>query len=300
MNARLPDEAMRPLPQAQATLDGVGMQGVALRVRLQETGLTEWQNALAGVTVDLPDPQRKGIHMSRLYLRLDAFAQQQPLTPVTVAALMAELVDSHRDCGSTRAALALDFQLMLRRPALATPGLAGWKPYPVTLTAECQDGNFTLRMAVGVTYSSTCPCSAALSRQLLEQAFMAEFGDQAAVAPESVAAWLLEHGSLATPHSQRSLAIIHVDVGAEKPSLGMLALIDAAEMALGTPVQTAVKRPDEQAFARLNGAHLMYVEDAARCLDAALRPAFALRSVEVRHMESLHAHDAMARIGAIG
>lgn len=300
MNARLPDVAMRALPQAQATLDGVGMQGVALRLRLQEAGLAQWQDARADVTVDLPDPQRKGIHMSRLYLRLDAYAQQQPLTPATLVALMADLVDSHADCGSTRAALVLDFELMLRRPALATPDLAGWKAYPVRVTAERRSGAFTLHMEVGVTYSSTCPCSAALSRQLLEQAFMAEFGSQPAVSPRAAADWLLEHGSLATPHSQRSLATISVDLAPGQPDLRLPALIDAAEAALGTPVQTAVKRIDEQAFARLNGAHLMYVEDAARCLYAALQPAFAVRGVRVRHMESLHAHDAVARIGSIG
>jgi GTP cyclohydrolase IB len=123
---------------------------------------------------------------------------------------------------------------------------------------------------------------------------MAEFGDQAAVAPHAAANWLLEQGSIATPHSQRIMATISVDLAQGQPDLGMPALIDAAEAALGTPVQTAVRRVDEQAFARLNGAHLMYGEDAA------LKPAFELRGVRVRHMESLHAHDAVARIGLIG
>ena len=42
------------------------------------------------------------------------------------------------------------------------------------------------------------------------------------------------------------------------------------EAALGTPVQTAVKREDEQAFARLNAANLMFCEDAARRVAAVL------------------------------
>lgn len=41
-----------------------------------------------------------------------------------------------------------------------------------------------------------------------------------------------------------------------------MALIDQMEAVLATPVQTAVKRADEQAFAWLNGQNLMYVEDA--------------------------------------
>lgn len=300
MNARLPDVAMRRLPQAQAALDGVGMQDVALRLRLHERGIDTWQDARADVTIDLPDPQRKGIHMSRLYLRLDAYAQQHSLTPASLATLMQDLLDSHADCGSTRARVALAFEVMLRRPALATPGLAGWKGYPVRLMAESVRGVFGLRMEVGVTYSSTCPCSAALARQVLEQAFLAAYGTQDLVSPQTVAAWLLEHGSVATPHSQRSLATISLDLSPAQPDLGLVGLIDAAEAALGTPVQTAVKRLDEQAFARLNGGHLMYVEDAARVLHAALLPSYALRGVRVRHLESLHAHDAVAGIGALG
>jgi len=65
---------------------------------------------------------------------------------------------------------------------------------------------------------------------------------------------------------------------------------------LGTAVQTAVKRADEQAFALANGQNLMFCEDAARRLHKALRQlewstAFKLR---VEHAESLHAHDAVA------
>lgn len=59
-----------------------------------------------------------------------------------------------------------------------------------------------------------------------------------------------------------------------------------------------VKRDDEQAFAELNGEHLMFVEDAARLffekLDADRR--IADFQVVIVHMESLHSHDAVAVI----
>ena len=67
------------------------------------------------------------------------------------------------------------------------------------------------------------------------------------------------------PHSQRSTAeIVGVADPADAPEPE--ALIDAVEAALGT-VQAAVKRVDEQAFARLNGANLMFCEadGCARC-----------------------------------
>ena len=65
---------------------------------------------------------------------------------------------------------------------------------------------------------------------------------------------------------------------------------------LATPVQTAVKREDEQEFARLNAANLMFCEDAARRLKAMLnaRSDIADFHVRVEHHESLHAHDAVS------
>ena len=59
-----------------------------------------------------------------------------------------------------------------------------------------------------------------------------------------------------------------------------------------------VKREDEQAFAELNGAHVKFVEDAARLLYEQL--ADDERIVDFRiicaHFESLHSHDAVASL----
>ena len=78
--------------------------------------------------------------------------------------------------------------------------------------------------------------------------------------------------------------------------LPLSAIINDAEAALGTAVQTAVKRADEQAFALANGQNLMFCEDAARRLNLALRrsPGVSAFKLRVTHAESLHAHDAVA------
>ena len=82
--------------------------------------------------------------------------------------------------------------------------------------------------------------------------------------------------------------------------LPLLTLIDQVEAALGTPLQTAVKRADEQAFAELNGQNLMFVEDAARRIQAALQQGqWRDPRAQVCHMESLHPHDAVAWAGGI-
>ncbi|GAB7529538.1 hypothetical protein PS3A_19470 [Pseudomonas sp. 3A(2025)] len=130
---------------------------------------------------------------------------------------------------------------------------------------------------------------------MLEEAFRARFAGQSALDPAQVAVWLRENASYATPHSQRSIARVQVRIPEQASRLELMTLIDTTEAALGTPVQTAVKRADEQAFARLNGQNLMYVEDAARKIQLALEGRFAASGVSVRHLESLHPHDAVAR-----
>ncbi|KAA8719252.1 GTP cyclohydrolase FolE2 [Pseudomonas cannabina] len=295
MNSPLPDVALTEVSSALIALDWVGMQGVEVPLMLGEPGATHPVHAYADLQVDLADPSVKGIHMSRLYRLLDGFAEHQLLTPDSLSALLEAMVESHADCHSSGARITLTFNLLCRRPALITEGLSGWKSYPVRLEAIWRAGRLCLDVSADITYSSTCPCSAALSRQLLEEAFAARFGRQSFVDRMQVAAWLRENASYATPHSQRSVATVRVRAAEQASELGLMALIDAVEQALGTPVQTAVKRADEQAFARLNGQNLMYVEDAARKIQQALEGHYAASSVSVRHFESLHPHDAAAQ-----
>jgi len=287
----LPDVARDEPASIALPLQWVGMCGIALPLRLSDGMQLQ---ASAEVAVDLPDPQAKGIHMSRLYLLLDAFATRSRLTPSAVHELLRQMRESHADCQSRAALLRLDFALLQQRAALVTPELAGWKSYPVTLTAQLRDSTLEIRLQVRIAYSSTCPCSAALSRQALQDAFAADFAQQQAIGRDAALGWLARNASLATPHSQRSEAELNIAVSGDAAQFPLLQLIDTAEAALGTAVQTAVRRADEQAFALANGANLMYVEDAARRLRQSLEARFAACSVRVSHFESLHAHDAVA------
>ncbi|WP_122419223.1 GTP cyclohydrolase FolE2 [Pseudomonas viridiflava] len=295
MNNSLPDVALTEASSALIALDWVGMQAIEVPIRLSEEGVSHSVHAFVDLHVDLADPSVKGIHMSRLYRLLDRFAEERELDVASLSDLLEAMVESHASCRSTRSRIRLNFNLLCRRPALVTEGLSGWKSYPVTLEGIWEAGRLCLDLSAGITYSSTCPCSAALSRQLLESAFIAHFDRQTFVDTMQVANWLRANGSVATPHSQRSVATVQVRIPEHATELGLMALIDTTERALGTPVQTAVKRADEQAFARLNGQNLMYVEDAARKIQQALEGLYAASSVSVRHFESLHPHDAAAQ-----
>ena len=185
--------------------------------------------------------------------------------------------------------------LLLKRPALVSP-LAGWKSYPVSIEASLKNGMFHVELKILVSYSSTCPCSAALARQLIQQQFIDDFANTS-LQHADVLAWLgSSKGIVATPHSQRSAAHLSVRLGHQYPLLPLEKVIDNAEDALGTAVQTAVKRADEQAFALANGQNLMFCEDAARRLNTVLQKTSGVEAFKLKvvHAESLHSHDAVA------
>ncbi len=291
----MPDIASRAYLQPQGTLDWVGMSNVELPLTISDDGATRAVAARAQIYVDLVDPQAKGIHMSRLYLMLDASAGANALTPAMMTELLGEVLNSHNDL-SSKAFLQFDFEYLLRRPALLSDN-SGWNGYPVTLKGTFIDGQLHIELGVTVRYSSTCPCSAALSRQIIQEQFDKDFAGKATVSAEQVRAWLgTEEGIAATPHSQRSEVHILTKLEPGISEFPISSLIDSIEGTLQTAVQTAVKREDEQEFARRNAANLMFCEDAGRRVQKALNndERFSDFWVRVEHMESLHPHDAVS------
>lgn len=294
--AFLPDVAFEAAALARP-LDWVGMDNIALPLRLED-GFTV--PAQVDVAVNLGDAGKRGIHMSRLYLHVQETLPDTRLDSTSLTALMQTLIASQQGLAS-RARLRLVFDRLLLRPALLSDN-RGWRRYPVRLHLEADTtGALDARLHVAVEYSSTCPASAALSRQINAEAFVAAFG-QRTVSSAEVADWLAAPAGLAaTPHAQRSVADVEVQLATGFDGLPLEALVDTLEQALGTPVQTAVKREDEQAFARANAQNLMFCEDAARRVGAALaRLPVGHWQARVAHLESLHAHDAVASVSGRG
>lgn len=290
----LPDVASRELHMPQVTLDWVGMADIHQPLLVRDGRTSKQVQTRVQIYVDLGDELAKGIHMSRLYLILDEHSETRPLTAAGLKLLLRSVLESHRDL-STRAYVQFDFDYYLRRPALVSDN-SGWNSYPVTVKGTLIEGKITLELKIAVQYSSTCPCSAALARQLIQQQFTEDFGNSGKVAINEVVGWLgSEQGIIATPHSQRSDARILVQLRDGLDEFPITEIIDEVENTLKTPVQTAVKREDEQEFARLNGQNLMFIEDAGRKLKDVLTKDDRLTDfwVRVEHHESLHAHDAV-------
>jgi GTP cyclohydrolase I len=292
----MPDVANDAQAEVAGRIAWVGMNEIEMPVRIEDDagGLIQ-STALVTAYVNLVDPDARGIHMSRLYLHLDQGFSERPLNPCTLRQLLRSFLDSHEGL-SDRALIRVDFDYVTRRPALQSDN-EGWRRYPVSMIGILEDNEFSLEMGLEVLYSSTCPCSAALARQVIQEKFRHDFFGRDSVRFEDIHAWLgSEEGILATPHSQRSAAEIRVRLTPTFKMFPIVELIDEIENALKTPVQATVKREDEQAFARLNGSNLMFCEDAGRRIQTALNIDERILDFWARctHYESLHPHNAVS------
>ncbi|MEJ8567603.1 GTP cyclohydrolase FolE2 [Elongatibacter sediminis] len=292
----MPDIANDVKAEVSGTLAWVGMNEIEMPVRIEDDagGLIQ-STALVTAYVNLTEPHVRGIHMSRLYLHLDETFSQRPLNPCTLRQMLRAFLDSHEGL-SDRALIRVDFDYVTRRPALVSDNV-GWRRYPVSMIGVLENNEFSLEMGLEVLYSSTCPCSAALARQLIQEKFREDFGGQEQVDTAGVLEWLGgESGIVATPHSQRSAAELRVRLTPSFEMFPIVELIDQIEGALRTPVQATVKREDEQAFALLNGQNLMFCEDAGRRIQTALNRDERILDFWVRctHYESLHPHNAVS------
>jgi GTP cyclohydrolase I len=294
----MPDIANDAKAEVSGKLAWVGMSEIEMPVRIEDDagGLIQ-STALVTAYVNLIDPDVRGIHMSRLYLHLDQGFGERPLNPCTLRQLLCSFLDSHTGL-SDRALIRVDFDYVTRRPALESDNEC-WRRYPVSMIGILEGQEFSLEMGLEILYSSTCPCSAALARQVIQDKFRQDFLGQDKVDFAKIHEWLgSEQGIMATPHSQRSAAEVRVRLTPSFEMFPIVELIDEIENALKTPVQATVKREDELAFTLLNGSNLMFCEDAGRRIQTALNGDERILDYWARctHYESLHPHNAVSVI----
>ncbi|MFT4149546.1 MAG: GTP cyclohydrolase FolE2 [Paracoccaceae bacterium] len=268
--ATLPDLQNGPaslIVGARATIQHVGISNFRLPIRYHTRGNGDvtLETSVTG-TVSL-EAEKKGINMSRIMRSFYAHAEREFSFQVIEAALD----DYMRDLGSFDARIQMRFSFPVKVDSLRS-GLSGWQYYDIALELVEAAGVRKKIMHLDFVYSSTCPCSLELS----EHARMTR-------------------GQLATPHSQRSVARLSVEV-TDGPCLWFEDLIDLARRGVPTETQVMVKREDEQAFAELNAAHPIFVEDAARSFCAVLQddPRIGDFRIVASHQESLHSHDAVS------
>ncbi len=291
--SQLPDVAKETSLGLYSPLNWVGMSDIPLPVLVVVEGKPTTVTAKVDAQVSLDLSSSRGIHMSRLYSLLQGSLTQSPLSFEMLIKMTKEFLKSHEGLSSS-SRIRLQMDLPVLRKALKSQN-SGWRTYPVSWTVENRKGELRLWQEIEITYSSTCPASAALSRQLIQDNFKNQF-QAGELNFENIHQWLGSTGGiLATPHAQRSFAQVGVEITRTQES-PWLQLIDLMEDALQTPVQTLVKREDEQEFARRNGQNLMFCEDAARRIQKSLEAQAIIQDyvIHVSHQESLHPHNAVS------
>ncbi|MBC7739406.1 MAG: GTP cyclohydrolase I FolE2 [Candidatus Saccharibacteria bacterium] len=268
--AGLPDLQNGPASLIVGTkqvIQHVGISNFRLPIgyRTRDNGPLTVETSITG-TVSL-EAEKKGINMSRIMRSFYVHAEREFSFQVIEHALE----DYKRDLGSFDARIQMRFSFPVKVGSLRS-GLSGWQYYDIALELVDIGGVRKRIVHLDFVYSSTCPCSLELS----EHARMTR-------------------GQMATPHSQRSVARISVEV-VDGACLWFEDLIDLARSAVPTETQVMVKREDEQAFAELNAANPIFVEDAARSFCAALLddPRIGDFRIVASHQESLHSHDAVS------
>jgi GTP cyclohydrolase I len=247
---------------------GVSNFRLPLKYRTKQGRTLTLETSITG-TVSL-EAELKGINMSRI-VRSFYEHKDEVFTGERVGRILRAYL---RNVAAKDARLKLVFSYPMVQKSLRS-GLAGYQYYRVAWEGVMtRDGRYRRFIQFDFVYSSACPCSAELSEHARD----------------------LRH-AYSVPHSQRSKARITLEE-VEGRKIWIEDVHALCLQALQTETQVMVKREDEQAFAELNGAHLKFVEDAARLLYRALDADRRIRDFQVAcsHLESLHSHDAVSVI----
>ena len=229
----MPDVTSDISSDTPSTLKWVGMEKIAIPMTMTlDEGKRLQVAAKANVFVSLDSPESKGIHMSRVHLAINQLANID-CNKDNLNQLLDDMISSQGSI-SRHARIELSFDLILSKPALLSDE-SGFQSYPVVIKAEKKDQGFNCGFELTIAYSSTCPCSASLARQLYANALDSAFPDST-INKDDLLTWAQSQaGSVATPHSQRSYAYVHFSMGgADWPDL--VSMIFKLEKVIGTPV----------------------------------------------------------------
>ncbi|MFT6120485.1 MAG: GTP cyclohydrolase I [Yoonia sp.] len=253
---------------AKQQIQHVGISNFRLPIRFHTRGgsdLTLETSVTGSVSLEA---EKKGINMSRIMRTFYKHAEETFSFEVIERAL-----DAYKtDLDSFDARIQMRFSFPMKVDSLRS-GLSGYQYYDIALELIEVNGVRRKIVHLDYVYSSTCPCSLELSEHARQF-----------------------RGQLATPHSQRSVARMSLVVEADQPILWFEDVIDMARAAVPTETQVMVKREDEQAFAELNAANPIFVEDAARLFCEQLLSDQRVGDFRIvaSHQESLHSHDAVS------
>ncbi|MDR0339239.1 MAG: GTP cyclohydrolase FolE2 [Desulfovibrio sp.] len=241
-------------------IDSVGVRNLRLPIMVSQR-LGGPQHTVAEVELGVELPSRfKGTHMSRFVEVLENW--NEDLSYKSMKSLLEHILarlEAHR------AHALFAFPYFLRRPSPVTAA-SGLQGYNCRLTGELEKsgaGRPVFLLEVDAPVMTVCPCSKAIS-------------DEGA-------------------HSQRA----EIRMALRLKGFNWLEeFIEIAERSASSPTYPLLKREDEKHVTEQSFARPCFVEDVVRNVATTLEkhPQVSWFRVEVESYESIHAHNAYARI----
>ncbi|MFF2352684.1 GTP cyclohydrolase I FolE2 [Kitasatospora sp. NPDC058115] len=239
-------------------IDEVGIDGLRYPVTFNDGRVRQSGIAEVAVTVRLPH-DRRGTHMSRMIELAHAHLQRfDPREFPRVLKAGADLLD----VDAVVIKVAIPVGTLVTAPA---SGADSWQVHDVTVEGRIDRGVTSVVTEVTTEVTSLCPCSKTIS----------------------------DYGA----HNQRSRVTLAVSGEGDDPyPLPMGEIVDLLRACGSAPIMPLVKRPDERVLTMEAYDHPLFVEDMARDVSVACRERGIVHLVTVRNLESIHSHDAIARV----
>ncbi|MFJ5288510.1 GTP cyclohydrolase I FolE2 [Streptomyces sp. NPDC088348] len=239
-------------------INEVGISGLRYPVYFEDGCLRQDGIADIAITVRLQH-DRRGTHMSRMVaLAHDHLQRFDPRQLPQVLKMGAELLDAP----AVTVTVAMPISTTVVAPA---SGRESKQVHDVRIEGHWDNGDVTVATAVTSEVTSLCPCSKAIS----------------------------DYGA----HNQRSRITLNVTGQGDTPyPLTVQSAVRLLTSSASAPVVPLVKRGDERVLTMQAYDHPVFVEDMARDVSLACRDRGLRHSVRIRNLESIHSHDAVARV----
>lgn len=251
------EDVQSHVPVIAACIDRVGVRGIRLPLRVRDRENGSQKTvACVDLGVDL-SPDCKGTHMSRFVEELENWNAE-----LDYQSLSKLLENIKKRLNAERAWAKFSFPYFIVKSS-PTMGKKGTIAYDCCITSQLDANGHSFSLEVSVPVMTVCPCSKAICRE--------------------------------GAHSQR--AIIHMQLHLTGFTW-LEEFIEMAESCASSEVYTLLKREDEKFVTEHAFANPAFVEDVVRAVAKKIAAhRFVDRfSVEVESMESIHNHNAFARI----
>lgn len=253
----LPDVQGAPDTRGIA-IDEVGVSGLRYPLTFDDGVLKQSGIADVEMTVGLP-ADRRGTHMSRMVQAVEAnLARVNPYELHTAFKATAAVLDT------IDLRISVNLPLATRVDSPATDN-SGYQVHDLSLRGRLFQDEFQLTSTVTTDVTTLCPCSKAIS----------------------------DYGA----HNQRSRVSLAVRGENDSPyPVPVVELVQLIRDSASCPVYPVVKRPDERAITMAAYENPKFVEDLIRDLTLKCRQFGVSHSIAARNIESIHSHDAVARL----